>query len=108
LSAPIALAAMIASPAVHAGEQAIDGCIDQLPKVGGPDARSGGTVLSTEFSKAGTLVMLRDGGGTVWRCIGYSDGAVSELRVVDDASGAEVCGITNRSRCRIARRQSRR
>jgi len=77
--------------AVAAEQEAIDGCIDQLRKVGGPDAQSGGEVLSSEFSEAGTLVMLRDGGGTVWRCIGYSDGTVGELNVsssADDSGGA--------------------
>jgi hypothetical protein len=100
LSAPVALAAVITSNAAHAGEQdAIDGCIDQLRKVGGPDARSGGTVLSSEFSEAGTLVMLRDGGGTVWRCIGYSDGAVGELQVVDaaDDGGGAMAGAPQAS-----------
>lgn len=100
LAAPLALAAIVTGTAVHAGEQdAIDGCIDQLRKVGGPDARSGGTVLSSEFSQAGTLVMLRDGGGTVWRCIGYSDGAVGELTVVDaaDDGGGAMAGAPNTS-----------
>ena len=62
-----------------------------MRKVGGPDARAGGTVLSSEFSEAGTIVRLRDAGGTVWRCIGYSDGTVGELRVInaaDDGEGA--------------------
>lgn len=99
LAAPMSLAALLTATAINAGEQdAIDGCIDQLRKVGGPDGRSGGTVLSSEFSQAGTLVTLRDGGGTVWRCIGYSDGAVGELRVVDaadDGSGAMAGGPQN-------------
>lgn len=88
-----ALLAAIGTPlSAIAGEQdAIDGCIDQLRKVGGPDARAGGEVLSSEFSEAGTLVMLRDAGGTVWRCIGYSDGTVGDLSVAqgtDDGGGA--------------------
>ncbi len=67
------------------GEQeAIDGCIDQVRTVGGAGA-AGGEVLSSEFSEAGTLVMLRDGGGTTWRCIGYKDGSVGDLAVVEDA-----------------------
>ena len=35
--------------------------------------------------------MLRDGGGTVWRCLAYSDGTVGELTVsnaADDGGGA--------------------
>ncbi|MXU65957.1 hypothetical protein [Oceanomicrobium pacificus] len=80
----------LASPAPAAEQEAIDGCIDQLRTVGGPDGQSG-TVVSSEFSEAGTLVMLRDAGGTLWRCIGYSDGAVGELAVAeaaDDGAGA--------------------
>jgi hypothetical protein len=71
-------------------QEAIDGCIDQLRVVGGPDGQSG-EVISSEFSEAGTLVMIRDAGGTVWRCIGYSDGTVGELAVTqaaDDGGGA--------------------
>ena len=65
--------------------------IDRMRAVGGPDARAGGEVLSSEFSEAGTLVMLRDAGGTVWRCLAYSDGTVGELSVsqaADDGGGA--------------------
>jgi hypothetical protein len=80
------------SSIVTAGEQdAIDGCIDKLRAAGGPDARTGGTVLSSQFSEAATLVMLRDGGGTVWRCLADSDGTVAELAVsqaTDDGGGA--------------------
>jgi hypothetical protein len=56
-------------------------------------------VLSSELSEAGTLVMLRDGGGTVWRCIGYSDGAVGELRMVDaaDDGGGAIAGAPSQS-----------
>ena len=49
--------------------------------------------MSSEFSEAGALVILRDGGGKVWRCIGYSDGTVGELsvsKVADDGGGAMV------------------
>jgi hypothetical protein len=71
-------------------QEAIDGCIDQLRAVGGPDGQAG-EVISSEFSQAGTLVMIRDAGGSVWRCIGYSDGTVGELAVAqaaDDGAGA--------------------
>lgn len=75
----------------RAGEQeAIDGCIDKLREVGGPDGQSG-EIVSSEYSEAGTLVMLRDAGGTVWRCIGYNDGAVGDMSVAegaDDGQGA--------------------
>jgi hypothetical protein len=78
-------------PAVAGEQDAIDGCIDRLRAVGGPDGKAGGTVLSSEFSEAATLVMLRDAGGTVWRCLAYSDGTVAELSVsqpADDGNGA--------------------
>jgi len=92
LTAATALAAIGALEPVVAGEQdAIDGCIDKLRTVGGPDGRAGGKVLSSEFSEAATLVMLRDAGGTVWRCLAYSDGTVGELSVskaADDSGGA--------------------
>jgi hypothetical protein len=79
-----------ALPALAGEQDAIDGCIDQLRKVGGPDG-AGGQVVSSDFSEAGTLVTLRDAGGTVWECVGYNDGSVGDMRVVeamDDGGGA--------------------
>ena len=80
-----AIAMIGASQSLVAGEQdAIDGCIDRLRAVGGPDAKAGGEVLSSEVSEAATLVMLRDAGA-------YSDGTVGELNVsqaADDGGGA--------------------
>ncbi len=76
--------------AADVGQDAIDGCIDQLRAVGGPDGQ-GGTVLSTEFSEANSLVMLQDKGETVWRCLVSNDGQVAELSVAqaaDDGDGA--------------------
>lgn len=73
----------------HADEQAaIDGCIDQIRTVTGG---LGGEVLSSSFSEAGTNVTLRDSEGTVWECIGYSDGTVGDLRVNEEA-GADDGG----------------
>ena len=89
-SAVIAVIGVL-EPAVAGEQDAIDGCIDKLRAVGGPDGKAGGKVLSSEFSEAATLVMLRDAGGTVWRCLAYSDGAVGELSVsqaADDGGGA--------------------
>ena len=63
-------------------------CIDHLREVGGPDGQSG-VILSSSFSEAGTLVMLEDAGGTKWRCIAYSDGAIGEMSVVDAADDGE-------------------
>jgi hypothetical protein len=93
LSLAISTAAIVVVGGAAANAQvqeAIDGCIDQLRVVGGPDGQSG-EVISSEFSQAGTLVMIRDAGGTVWRCIGYSDGTVGELamtQAADDGGGA--------------------
>jgi hypothetical protein len=82
-----AVAAALALPgAAQADEQAaIDGCIDQIRTVTGG---LGGEVLNSAFSEAGTTVTLRDSTGTVWNCIGYSDGTVGDLRV-DEAGGAD-------------------
>lgn len=83
---------LVATPilAANVGQDAIDGCIDQLRVVGGPDGQ-GGTVLSTEYSEANSLVMLKDRGETVWRCLVSNDGKVAELSVsqaADDGDGA--------------------
>ena len=91
LVAALAMGAMASSTPALAGEQdAIDGCIDQLRTVGGPDGRTG-EVVRSEFSEAATEVILRDGGGTTWRCLAYSDGTVADLAVqnaADDGEGA--------------------
>lgn len=79
-------------------QAAIDGCIYQLRKVGGPDARGAGEVLSQEWSQAGTLVRLRDGGDTVLECIGYDEGTVGDLQaveVMDDGGGAMAGAATD-------------
>jgi len=77
------------SPVFAGTQDAVDGCIDRIREVGGPDAQNSGEVLSTEWSQAGTLVRLRDAGGTVWECIGYDDGTVGDLKVVDAADDGE-------------------
>ncbi len=86
---------LLALPA-NAMSDADDACISQLRSVGGPDGASG-TILSSEFSEAGTLVMLRDAGGTVWRCIAYKDGSIGELEVVEgaDDGGGAMAGSGN-------------
>lgn len=73
--------------------EAADACIDALRATGTPDAQAG-EVLSSSFSEAGTLVMLKDAGGTVYRCIAYKDGAIGELSVVDaaDDGGGAMSG----------------
>ncbi len=83
----------IASTAAFAMSEADDACIDHLRLVGGPDGQSG-TIESSQFSEAGTLVMLRDAGGTLWRCIAYKDGSIGEMSVVEamDDGGGAVAG----------------
>jgi len=92
LLASAAIAAIgVSAPAMSGEQDAIDGCIDKLRAVGGPDGKAGGEVLNSEFSEAATLVMLRDAGGTVWRCLAYSDGTVGEFslnQAADDGGGA--------------------
>ncbi len=82
---------LLATSAVaNVGQDAIDGCIDRIRAVGGPDGQSG-MVLSSEYSEANSLVMFRDSGNTVWRCLVSNDGVVAELTVADvadDSNGA--------------------
>lgn len=85
VAALVGVSLMMATPGNAAVQEAVDACIDRLRAEGGPDAKAG-TVLSSEFSEAGTLVMLKDRGGKIWRCIGYSDGTVGELSPVDAAA----------------------
>jgi len=83
-------ATVAAIPALAAEQEAINGCIQRLKAVGGPDGLSS-TVLSSEFSEAATLVMLKDAGGTVWKCRAYSDGTVADMAMdqgADDGGGA--------------------
>ncbi|ETX15500.1 hypothetical protein OCH239_16345 [Roseivivax halodurans JCM 10272] len=66
-----AAALLIASGALaadHPEEVAREACLSEL---GG-----GGSIILSSFSEAGTEVILEDATGTVWRCIGYRDGAV--------------------------------
>ena len=84
------IALPVSAMAADVSQDAIDGCIDQLRAVGGPDGQ-GGSVISTEFSEANSLVMLKDRGETTWRCLVSNDGNVAELNVVaaaDDGKGA--------------------
>jgi hypothetical protein len=83
---------VVGAPAMAAevGQDAIDGCIDRIRAVGGPDGQSG-TVISKEYSEANSLVMFRDRGATVWRCLVSNDGVVADLSVAqaaDDGGGA--------------------
>lgn len=80
----------IAAPAVADISDAGNACIDALRAMGTPDTQ-GGEILSDTFSEAGTVVMLRDRGGSEYKCIVWSDGTVGELSVqtaMDDGEGA--------------------
>lgn len=70
-----------------------DACIDELRRVGGPDGQAG-TIVSSQFSEAGTLVMLRDQGGSLYRCVAFEDGRIAEMTVVDamDDGGGALAG----------------
>lgn len=86
LAATLVLAATGSVATAQSDQPAIDACIDALMASGKASA-PGGTVVRSSFSEAGTLVLLEDGGGTVWRCIAYSDGAVG---VLEEATDQEV------------------
>ena len=80
----------IAAPAVADISDAGNACIDALRAMGTPDSQ-GGEILSDTDSEAGTVVMLRDRGGSEYKCIVWSDGSVAELSLVnamDDGEGA--------------------
>lgn len=90
----VLLGALSAVPALASENmEAADACIDALRATGTPDAQ-GGEILSSEFSEAGTLVMLRDLGGSEYKCIVWSDGSVGELSLVDamDDGGGAMAG----------------
>jgi len=92
--AALALTIVTFTAPAKAGEQdAIDGCIDRLRAVGGPDG-GGCEVIRSEYSEAATEVILRDAGGTTWRCLAYSDGTVGDLAVMDamDDGGGAMAG----------------
>ncbi|WP_269931965.1 hypothetical protein [Aminobacter sp. HY435] len=103
---------VVAIPTLADEQAAIDGCIDRVRQVGGPDAANGGQIISSDFSQAGTLVMLRDAGGTVWRCLAANDGTVEELSVseaADDGNGAmagSAEGVTDTVNVKFARGRS--
>jgi hypothetical protein len=80
------MAAAMVTAAARAQEQpGRDACVEKLRQTGGPDAQNGIEVLDTQWSQAGTLVTMRDAGGTVWECLGYEDGAAEMPTVVDAA-----------------------
>ena len=87
----ILLGTALSAPALADEQDAINGCIEELREVGGPDARNGIELVRSEFSQAATEVILRDAGGSTWRCVAWSNGEVVELGVqnaMDDGDGA--------------------
>ncbi|MGG7643736.1 hypothetical protein ACQ5SP_02860 [Rhodovulum sp. YNF3179] len=67
-------------------QDAIDACIDGLRAQSGA---TGGTVLSTEFSEANSLVVLEDSGGMTWRCLVSNDGSNPSLESEGGAADQE-------------------
>lgn len=81
----LALAFGTTAQAADVGQDAIDACIDQLRV---QNVAQGGTVLSSEYSEANSLVMLQSGDGTVWRCLVSNDGRYAEIERQDGGSSA--------------------
>ncbi|THV21622.1 hypothetical protein [Peteryoungia ipomoeae] len=91
-----ALTAALPVSAAHAPEQsAIDGCIDRIRGEGGG---KGGEVLRSDDHEAGHLIVLKDPGGTVWRCLAERDGKVRTLAIGKTARYVHVSnGLTTAS-----------
>jgi hypothetical protein len=47
------------------------------------NGHTGAYVTSSEFSQAGSTVMLSDRDGTSWRCLASNDGTVEDLAVTN-------------------------
>lgn len=75
-----------ANTSSEVSQDAIDGCIDNLRSAEGA---TGGTVTSTEFSEANSLVMLEDATGNLWRCLVSNDGSNPSLEQVGGNEGGE-------------------
>jgi hypothetical protein len=99
LAACISTVSLLA-PSVKAMTVAEQACIDQLRAVGGPDGAAG-TILSARWSQAGTLVTLRDAGGTTWECVAYDDGSIGALNAVDAAGSKSGEPTTHTVRVRF-------
>jgi len=77
------------APAANVSEvtqDAIDKCIDALRAQAGSVS---GTVQSTEFSEANSLVMLQDNDGNIWRCVVSNDASTASVEAQEDASSME-------------------
>lgn len=67
-------------------QDAIDACIDALRA---QEGGGGGTVQSTEFSEANSLVMLQDENGNTWRCLVSNDGSGATVEAQEAATSPE-------------------
>ncbi len=67
-------------------QDAIDACIDALRA---QEGSVGGTVQSTEFSEANSLVILLDQTGNTWRCLVSNDASSASIEAQDSAAGTE-------------------
>jgi hypothetical protein len=89
LAIGLVLAGGTAVQAAEVNQEAIDACIDQVRMQNG---QQGGTVLSTEYSEANSVVMLQDAGGSVWRCFASNDGSYAEIERQGGAPAAGGAG----------------
>jgi len=67
-------------------QDAIDGCIDVLRE---QEGSVGGTVQSTEFSEANSLVILQDQNENTWRCLTSNDGSGATVEAEEGAAGTD-------------------
>lgn len=88
----VALAVGSAAHAAEVGQDAIDACIDQVRM---QNNGAGGSVLSTEYSEANSLVMMQDASGTVWRCLVSNDGSFAEVERQGGGGSPEVTGTAS-------------
>ncbi|QPZ91012.1 hypothetical protein [Thioclava electrotropha] len=79
-------AATQAATSSEVSQEAIDACIDAVRAAHGA---MGGTVLSTEFSEANSLVMLKSADDAEWRCLVSNDGSGASVEQVSAPTSTE-------------------
>ncbi|WP_233243197.1 hypothetical protein [Thioclava sp. NG1] len=79
-------AATQAATPSEVSQEAIDACIDAVRAAHGA---MGGTVLSTEFSEANSLVMLKSVDDAEWRCLVSNDGSGASVEQVGAPTSTE-------------------
>ncbi|MDS9470076.1 hypothetical protein RGQ15_21220 [Paracoccus sp. MBLB3053] len=62
----------------------IDACIDKLDE-SDRTTRPAGQVVDSMYSEAGSMIILQDADGRMWKCFGYKDGTVETLEPADAA-----------------------